>query len=925
MGLKLNVRLTLCVLLVSFSTLCNSQLYEKYTHSRLRSSEKYKLNFLYSKPTLIDLKKRVLTEKTNAIEFLKCNDGYNFDPTFVSGWMNKAPQIKALKLSTIGNQALNIGLEELEFIEEVVVVIEGEIDFELLFMKLNQMRNLKIVTISSRSYAEIKFSNAFDQLVSKLSTLSLNNVAIKSINKNSDNDLKTLVLRYSLEAAQKSSLTNLIEYFKYSENIEDLIIDYNSTINPNDLSSLNTLKSLKRIDFIHAGLMGDKSLFDYLSPKQKIENVYLSAVNEIALKNIHLFKNIMTLEVDKKHLLAISDNIDFTKLKKLKSFIAAIDSLPSEIGNLKNLEFLKLKGLFENIPKSISNLYKLTELDLHASNVTSVPESIIHLERLEKISIYAPKLFKFPTGICQLLNLKYLDVSMISDGMIPEKISNLKQLEYLKIKSKSSLILPNSFGQLTSLKSLILKNNKIKIVPSSFCKLRNLEELNLIGNEISELPNCIGDLQNLKSLLMGYAYIKLKSIPASLKEVDSLRVLRFSNSEIQAHLLDSILYVLSLRPKPLLKLEMQNCQIDKLPNKYWDSIELNDIDFSSNDIQEFPKLLYSAKFERLRLYDNGNLIIGTDEPLMFKINAFLNGDLDVEQFRRVIDLDKVLPVLKIKYGINYANSVREVLVKKGFDVLPLELDELESGNKYFDAGDYEKALTYYIKSEHEILEITSNEYSGILIEEECIRYLVALARTNNNIMLAEKLDFIEQQIYFYLGETEIVSMNKGLKNELCKEFTYLSMFYNYLNNKEKTEVFFRAAKSCLVQNRNLDKLEIMDCLSLLELYLITGQEESFEELYVYCLLHFDGSFQTQSILEYLNISNDISLGNIDRNKIEKITQSLDNYQYTNWISTLVEIWARLFNFEGSEIISILNYKIYPYLVSSIVPDHRFIK
>jgi hypothetical protein len=132
--------------------------------------------------------------------------------------------------------------------------------------------------------------------------------------------------------------------------------------------------------------------------------------------------------------------------------------LPTEIGNLTNLEYLDLSGINSEapfvgglplpgpLPASLGNLTKLTYLDLSCS--------------LVDLQYHGWLNGAIPSSLGNLVNLKHLDLSnQVLSGAIPPELGNLTQLEYLNLSGANQFTgtIPASFNNLTSLQTLGLR------------------------------------------------------------------------------------------------------------------------------------------------------------------------------------------------------------------------------------------------------------------------------------------------------------------------------------------------------------------------------------------------------------------------------------------------------------------------------------
>ncbi|KAI9209468.1 uncharacterized protein BJ171DRAFT_487109 [Polychytrium aggregatum] len=143
-------------------------------------------------------------------------------------------------------------------------------------------------------------------------------------------------------------------------------------------------------------------------------------------------------------------------------------SIPSQIGNLKALQFLVLRhnNLVGSIPSSLGSLISLIELELYENNLSG----------------------NIPAELGFLINLKSLTLSSnVLTGSIPNEISYLTSLGSLNLADNQlSGSIPPHLGNMTSLELLWLQDNMLTgTIPSELQSLNSLQSIELQNNNLS--------------------------------------------------------------------------------------------------------------------------------------------------------------------------------------------------------------------------------------------------------------------------------------------------------------------------------------------------------------------------------------------------------------------------------------------------------
>ncbi|OMO92248.1 hypothetical protein CCACVL1_06900 [Corchorus capsularis] len=310
------------------------------------------------------------------------------------------------------------------------------------------------------------------------------------------------------------------------------IILVNNSINSSLPSDLSTCQNLSTLDLSQNLIVG--SLPDALAQIPTLENLILYA-NNFSGEVPASFGRFQRLQV-----LNLAGNLlDRT----IPPFLGNLSSLieldlaynpflpahvPSELGNLTNLEQLFLAGcnLVGQIPSMFSRLTRLQNLDWSYNRLTgSIPSSISQLKSIQQLELYNNSLSgQLPSSMGNLTTLQRLDASMNEltgtiptglcglqlgslnlfdnrlEGTLPESITQSKELYELKLfNNKLSGPLPSQLGLNSPLRSLDLSYNQFSgEIPENLCAKGQLEDLVLIYNSFSgKIPKSLGKCWSL--------------------------------------------------------------------------------------------------------------------------------------------------------------------------------------------------------------------------------------------------------------------------------------------------------------------------------------------------------------------------------------------------------------------------------------------
>ncbi len=116
----------------------------------------------------------------------------------------------------------------------------------------------------------------------------------------------------------------------------------------------------------------------------------------------------------------------------------------------------------DEIPSEIGELSELQELNLSYNNIKTLPESLSGLTQLNSLLLMRNDLVSLPRAIGQLPKLKLLDISYNRLTELPDEIGELSELCTLDASYCQLEKLPIDMVNLLSLKALYLESNPLE-------------------------------------------------------------------------------------------------------------------------------------------------------------------------------------------------------------------------------------------------------------------------------------------------------------------------------------------------------------------------------------------------------------------------------------------------------------------------------
>ncbi|KAH0775530.1 hypothetical protein KY290_006941 [Solanum tuberosum] len=267
-----------------------------------------------------------------------------------------------------------------------------------------------------------------------------------------------------------------------------------------NLKYLN-LEKCTSLEEVHHSLKDCKKLIElnlyYCESLERFPYVNVESLESLNLHNCYSLENFPKILGIMKQGTSIKIKMSYTRMEN-------VVSLPSSICKLKGLVSLDVSDFSKliSLPEEIGDLENLEYLDARYTLISRPPSSIVRLNKLKSLVFRKEKsedgvYFEFPLVNEGLLSLKYLDLSYcnIIDGGLPEDIGSLSSLKMLHLKGNNFEHLPQSISKLGALEYLDLSHCKRLAQLPEF-----LQQLHTIYADWSNDSFCNSLFQNISSL-----------------------------------------------------------------------------------------------------------------------------------------------------------------------------------------------------------------------------------------------------------------------------------------------------------------------------------------------------------------------------------------------------------------------------------------
>lgn len=144
------------------------------------------------------------------------------------------------------------------------------------------------------------------------------------------------------------------------------------------------------------------------------------------------------------------------------------------------------KADISSLPKELFEFTELTYLDLADNNLSEISIEVGKLKNLQVLNLKGNRIKSLPKEIGELVKLESLDLSENKIAELPPELFGLKELIYLSLHKNKLKDISSNIGKLKSLRELDLSGNELDNLPLEISLLPYLsrQELNIDGNNI---------------------------------------------------------------------------------------------------------------------------------------------------------------------------------------------------------------------------------------------------------------------------------------------------------------------------------------------------------------------------------------------------------------------------------------------------------
>lgn len=279
-------------------------------------------------------------------------------------------------------------------------------------------------------------------------------------------------------------------------------------------------------------------------------------------------------------------------------------SLPEEIGNLSNLEYLYIaNSAIESLPESLANLKSVTDLEIYnCPRLVEFPMGITEMQELVSLNIAnnaqwsAEEIYKGLNGLAtgpskEKIQILYCRQNNLEE--LPASFSNMKKLGLLDLAyNKISKIHP--LGKDVSLVQLYLDNNLITELPKDeegyFCGYDDVETFSVNYNRLTKVPNIFNANSTFTIASVSFAGNLIDGFEG--EEDGTYKGIKVETFTLTQNKFTKYPKVLMDSGSTVAYIILRANEISEVPEGSFtgkNSVNLTSMDLSYNNISKFPK------------------------------------------------------------------------------------------------------------------------------------------------------------------------------------------------------------------------------------------------------------------------------------------------------------------------------------------------
>lgn len=208
---------------------------------------------------------------------------------------------------------------------------------------------------------------------------------------------------------------------------------------------------------------------------------------DLDTENVH---DTITLNLQLQHNMLLTLPFEIIKFSNLKSLdlsnnnLSHINDFLLQLPELEKLYLHNNSIMDDGLPKDLSTLRKLRELNLSGNHLTRVPTQVYGMSGLRFLYLGSNRISEVLPDIRSLQSLQVLHLGGNLLETVPDELGELQQLGALVLCDNRLRYLPRAISNLTRLRSLLLHKNILCCLPVGVVKLRGITELSLRDNPL---------------------------------------------------------------------------------------------------------------------------------------------------------------------------------------------------------------------------------------------------------------------------------------------------------------------------------------------------------------------------------------------------------------------------------------------------------